>query len=173
MYLHIVPVRQNPKTRTFMGTMRLHCDLSISDPSLNRTGVPRISYPAILTYWGTSGSSGRSGNQLLLVAADLRPWDDFVSSRACDRPHVISIANLTIARDSNFSGPKTNFSPKECHQLAGRRWLSTVCVERLLGSQASVVGFGRWPPFSGPLLRPFLVIKVSDRQIQRDSWKRK
>lgn len=44
----MVPVLQNPKTRTFMGTMRLHCDLSMSDPSRTRIGVPRISYPAML-----------------------------------------------------------------------------------------------------------------------------
>lgn len=47
-YIHMVPVLQNPKTRTFMGTMRLHCDLSMSDPSRTRIGVPRISYPAML-----------------------------------------------------------------------------------------------------------------------------
>lgn len=45
---HIVPVRQRPRTRTFMGTMRLHWVLSMSVPSPTRTGVPRISNPAIL-----------------------------------------------------------------------------------------------------------------------------
>lgn len=48
--LHIVPVLQNPKTRTFMGTMRWHCDLSMSDPSWTRMGVPRSPNPAILSY---------------------------------------------------------------------------------------------------------------------------
>lgn len=47
-YSHMVPVRQRPRTRTFMGTMRLHWVLSMSVPSLTRTGVPRIPNPAIL-----------------------------------------------------------------------------------------------------------------------------
>jgi hypothetical protein len=45
---HMVPVRHRPKTSTFIGTIRLHCRLSISVPSWTRTGVPRMPYPAIL-----------------------------------------------------------------------------------------------------------------------------
>lgn len=97
-----------------MGTMRLHCVRSMSDPSWTRTGVPRMPKPAILCSHQQRRDGVETGSRCGRDAVEINCGRDRVRQAKVNRYQVCH-------------GATGHFGPRTVHTLAmtsgsGAQW---------------------------------------------------